>query len=214
MEDYSELIARCKKYEKESLIKGVAMGAVILSRMGPIYEKGAITKFQNIAVKFSTELEDINTITDFDNFHESFMKYFQNEIKDQDGGWLSYGEAQKAINVFLKNYVGKHNHPDLITANRISPFLHVPLDSVMIKYFRKNHKTDYNQYIAPTHIKVNLEFKASRPTSTGKIPDSELSKLKYIFEEVYMAWQRWFRDIYPEKPILLDTIWALEREKD
>jgi len=214
MEDYSNLINRCKDNEEEAIIKGAAMGAVILSRMGPIYQKGAVSIFQNLAVQYAGRLKEINTIEEFDKFHEEFIESVHASIKNNEGNSLSYGEAQKSINVFLKTYVDRGNHPDIETAKRLKPFLHVPLDSVMINHFRKNFKLGYAEYIAPYHNKINQEIKERNPTFTGKIPDATLSKLIYIFQDVYLAWQTWFRDIYPDKPILLDTIWALEREKD
>ncbi len=214
MENYSELIERCRNNEEEAIIKGAAMGAVILSRMGPIYERGSVSKFQKIAQRFSQELNDITTIEDFDIFHERFVESLQNEIKGQDGEKLSYGEAQKSINVFLKTYVDRSSRPRTLVAETIRPFLHVPLDSIMIKYFRKNFRSDYSIYIAPVHHQVNEWLRDTNPASTVKIPDRVLSELKYIFQEVYLAWQKWFRAIYPNKPVMLDTIWALERERN
>jgi hypothetical protein len=213
MEDYSELINRCKDKEEEAIIKGIAMGAVILSRMGTRYMKGSVKTFQDLALQFSPRLTTITTISEFDSFHESFVEAVQSHIKRKDGGQLSYGEAQKSINVFLKNYVDRSSLPDGATAKKVRPFLHVPLDSVMIRYFRKNYPQGYEKYILPEHRKINEQLKANNPKSI-KIPDRVLSELQYIFQEVYLAWQNWFREIFPEKPVLLDTIWSLERETD
>ena len=214
MENYSELIERCRNNEEEVIIKGVAMGAVMLSRMAPIYESGSVSKFQKIALRFSQELKNITTIEDFDILHERFVESLKNEIKGQDGEKLSYGEAQKSINVFLKTYVDRSSRPHTSVAETIRPFLHVPLDSIMIKYFRENFRSDYSIYIAPAHHQVNEWIRDNNPTFTGKMPDKELSKLKNICPEVYLAWQKWFRAIYPNKPVMLDTIWALERERN
>lgn len=212
MEDYFNIIERCKNNEEEAIIKGAAMGAIILSRMGPIYEKGSVRKFQNLALQFCRELKSISTIDDFDRFHEHFVECVRNSIiKSKDGGELSYGEAQKSVNVFLKTYVDRSSLPNPVTSKRIRPFLHVPLDSVMIKHFRKNFQLDYKIYIVPEHRKINESLKVQKPDSAIKIPDRVLSELQYIFKDVYLAWQKWFRDIYPAKPVLLDTIWSLER---
>lgn len=213
MENYSELIERCKHNEEDAIVKGAAMGAVILSRMGPIYEHGSVSTFQNIALRFSQKLKDITTVEEFDSFHGRFVEALQNEVKHKDGQKLSYGEAQKSINVFLKTYVDRSGRPDTLKADTIKQFLHVPLDSIMIKHFRTNFRSDYDKYIAPAHQEENKKLNAKNPTF-GKIPDRIFSELKYIYKDVYLAWQKWFRNIYPEKPVLLDTIWALEREKD
>jgi hypothetical protein len=214
MEDYSDLISRCRRSEEEAVIKGTAMGAIILSRMGPVYEKGAIRKFQNLAIKFSKDLKNVVTADDFETFHARFIEAVHDGIRKQDGGHLSYGEAQKSVNVFLKTYIDRSSLPDAESANRIRPFLHVPLDSVMIKYFRKNFRSDYDMYIGPAHDKENADFKSKNTQFTGKLSDAMLSELKNIFQDVYFAWQKWFRAIYSEKPILLDTIWSLERERE
>jgi len=121
-----------------------AMGAVILSRMGPIYERGSVSTFQNIALRFSQKLKDITTVEEFDSFHERFVEALQNEVKHKDGEKLSYGEAQKSINVFLKTYVDRSGRPDTLKADTIKQFLHVPLDSIMIKHFRTNFRSDYD----------------------------------------------------------------------
>jgi len=213
MEDYSELIKRCRDKEEEAIIKGIAMGAVILSRMGTRYMKGSVRPFQDLALQFSPRLESITTISEFDSFHESFVEAMQSHIKAKGGKELSYGEAQKSINLFLKNYVDRSSLPDGATAKRVRPFLHVPLDSVMIRYFRRNYPQGYGRYILPEHRRINEQFKAANPEA-GKIPDRVLSELTYIFQEVYLAWQNWFREIFPGKPVLLDTIWSLERETD
>jgi len=213
VEDYSELIKRCKDKEKEAVIKGIAMGAVILSRMGPIYMKGSVRTFQDLAVQFSLKLTSTTTTSEFDCFHESFVEAVQSHIRGKDGGDLSYGEAQKSINVFLKHYVDRSGLRDGATAKKVRPFLHVPLDSVVIRYFRENYPQSYEKHILPEHRKINEQFKAAHPEAV-KIPDRLLSELKYIFQEVYLAWQNWFREILPEKPVLLDTIWSLEREID
>jgi len=213
VEDYSKLVQRCKYEEEEAIIKGMAMGAVILSRMGARYMEGSVRPFQDLALQFSPRLTSIGTISEFDIFHESFVEAVQSHITERDGEALSYGEAQKPINVFLKHYVDWSSLPDGATAKRIRPFLHVPLDSVMIGHFRKNYPQGYEKHIAPEHRKINEQFKAVHPEAV-KIPDRLLSKLKHIYQEAYLAWQNWFREILPEKPVLLDTIWSLERESD
>lgn len=213
MQTYSDLIDRCKNKEEEAVIKGIAMGAVILSRMGPIYMKGSVKIFQDLALQLSPELRNITTMADFDQFHESFIDSVQHNIKRKDERKLSYGEAQKAVNVFLKNYVDRSSLPNEVTAEKLRPFLHVPLDSVMIQHFRDNFAEGYAEYIQPKHGRINQLVKAQDPNAE-MVSDRELSQLKHIVPEVYFAWQAWFRDIYPAKPVLLDTIWSLEREQD
>lgn len=214
MQNYSEMIKLCQDKEKEAAIKAMARGVIILTRMAPVYQEGAVDIFPEIAVDFCEKLKQVTTMDEFDDFHKEFMEDVRSGIKSRREpplSLLSHGEAQKCINVLLKTYVDRSNLPDTQTATRLKPFLHVPLDSVMIGYFKTSFESDYVSYISPAHARENAQFGAMNPGSSGKIPDRTLSKLAYIYEDVYVAWQKWFRAIYPAKPILLDTIWALER---
>jgi len=188
------------------------MGAVMLSRMVPELEKGCVPKFEDLAWQFSRKLRNIHTIGDFDTYHDKFIDAFIANIKNKHGKECSYGQAQKPINVFLKNYVDRSSLPDAKTAERIRPFLHVPLDSIVMRYLRTNFGSDYKAYITPCLNKMNAALPKINP-SILKLPDSEWLKLQNIYEESYLAWQKWLRDIYPSKPVLLDTIWSIERNK-
>ncbi len=58
---------------------------------------------------------------------------------------MSYGQAQKPVNVFLKVYVDWAKLPDRKTAIRLAKYLHVPLDSVVMGRVRREHRDDYHQ---------------------------------------------------------------------
>lgn len=104
----------------------------------------------------------------------------------------SYRQAQKAINVFLKLFVDWANLPDRKTAKRMRPFLHVPLDSVVMKTVIREYAEFYQQTIRPLQSGFNL---------------SRLSR------KAYNKWQELFRQKYPPKPLLFDVAWWSYRRK-
>jgi hypothetical protein len=77
------------------------------------------------------------------------------------------------------------------TADRIRPFLHCPLDSVIMKTIRKEHKELYKKHGKP-------RFKS----------------LKIIDDKDYEKWQKIIDEITGnEKPVLMDVIWYTRNPK-
>jgi hypothetical protein len=109
----------------------------------------------------------------------------------------SVGQAQKAINVFLKVYVDWARLPDRLTADRIVPYIHVPLDSILMKSIMCRF---------PSFKKNNIQ---------GILQERNYSySLSEINRRKYGLWQRFFRESHSPKPIIFDVIWALERKAD
>jgi len=211
--DYDNLVQRLMDSEVEVIAKELAMAEILLGRMVPRFAKNCMPRFQTLAWQYSQKLVDIDSMDDFDTFHKGFVTKFREQIESVDGGPSSYGEAQKPINLFFKSYVDRFAIPGEVTATKLRPFLHVPLDKVIIGYFKSNFKEDYDQFIAPVHQQINQLIKAEHPELSAKMPDSLLSQLKYLQENEYFAWQNWFREIYPDRPVLLDNVWFFERPK-
>jgi hypothetical protein len=108
---------------------------------------------------------------------------------------VSYGQAQKAVNVFLKVYVDWAKLPDRKTAARLGNFLHVPLDTIVMGQVRREHREWHNNIVARAY------------RAEGEWP-SDL-RLTIINRQMYRAWRRLFRKIRPRRPIDLDVIWSL-----
>ncbi len=115
-------------------------------------------------------------------------------IKTNDGHRCSYGQAQKAINVFLKLYVDWARRPNPKVANKILPFLHAPLDSILMGAIWEKYPNFYENDIR----NVQKEYNAN--LSLSKIGRNEYSK-----------WQSFFRNRYSLKPLLFDIAWAINR---
>jgi len=185
-------IEKLKKREKQSIIEVMAFMSYNPS-IGRVLEKGGVKVFQEMTIQKVSKLKEINTKKEFDTFHNKWMSEFMNNIKTNKSLKCSYGQSQKAINVFLKLFVDWANLPDDNTAKKILPFLHVPLDSILMKTISKNYVDFYEQEIKPL-LTSNQSFGLSR-----------------VNEEIYTKWQNFFREKYPEKPLLFDIVWAINR---
>lgn len=187
-----EFIEKLKKKEKQSIIEVMAFMSYNPS-IGRVLEKGGVKVFQAMAVKKVSKLKKINTEEEFDAFHKRWMFEFGNNIKTNKNIKCSYGQAQKAINVFLKLFVDWANLPNKNTAKKILPFLHVPLDSILMKKVSKNYIDFYKKEIKPLQ------------------EDNQNFRLSKVNERIYVKWQNFFREKYSEKPLLFDIVWAINR---
>jgi len=182
--------------ENESIIRVMAFMSYNPS-IGRVLEHGGVNVFQDMAVKYIKKLTKIKTKKGFDCFHSKWVNDIKDEIKTNVLKQCSYGQAQKAINVFLKLYVYWANLPDKKIAKLIVPFLHVPLDHIMMSSLKEKF---------PVFFK-NIRIIRGSEKNYGH----SLSKVK---KKEYDTWQSFFRKKYNVKPILFDTIWAIERKKD
>lgn len=158
--------------------------------IGRVFPKGGVNRFILMAWEMHRYLASIADQREFDVWHDKFVQTLIKEIGETSKGKpISYGQAQKPINVFLKLYVDWADLPNLKIANRLRPCLHVPLDSRVMKYSRNN----FPKYYA--------EFKLKR------------SSLATIDKVQYYRWQDFFRKVNPKKPLLLDVFWAVGRFK-
>ncbi|MBI4282412.1 MAG: hypothetical protein HY672_02865 [Chloroflexi bacterium] len=206
------LIADLKKRQPELVAKGIAMMTFNPS-IGRVLGKGTVRRFEELAWGEVQKLVHVKSLDEFDEFHDQFVNEVLETITTNKGEKVSYGEAQKPINVFLKVYVGHANLPDIALATRLRPFLHVPLDSVMMKYFRDNFRTQYKEFVPPVINRNLREFERLKGTPI-RLGDRLFLKLAMILSrEHYYAWQDLFRSLYPENPVLLDFVWSRERRK-
>jgi hypothetical protein len=177
-----------EKCENQAVFCTLAMMSYNPS-IGRVLEKGGVNKFIDIATEQFATINNIQTRQDFDLWHEQFAVKIQNQIKTALRHPSSYGEAQKPINVFLKVYVDWSGLPRIETVERLRPHLHVPLDSVMMKFTKQNFFDYYQKH----GLKV--------------------VNLAKIDRDLYNRWQKCFREIFPRKPLLMDIFWAKRRFK-
>jgi hypothetical protein len=164
--------------------------------IGRVLAPGSGLKFKGIAWRGLRTLTRLEDQVAFDRFHHRLVLRTGRMIRrTARKRRVSYGQAQKAVNVFLKVYVDWAKLPDRKTAVRLGNFLHVPLDSIVMGQVRREHQEHHKRIVA----------KAYR--AEGEWP-SDL-RLTIINRQMYKAWQRLFRKIRPRRPIDLDVIWSL-----
>jgi len=186
-------IKHLESRENESVIKAMAFMAYNPS-IGRVLAKNGVKSFAKMATSRVAVLSHITSAEDFDSFHHSWVTEIITKIhRNARGGSkkISYGQAQKPINVFLKLYVDWAHQPDEKTARRLLPWLHVPLDSIVMKNLSKKFSKEFNRDIHPLQ---------------GK--SYSLSK---IDRELYYCWQNLFRTKYSIKPLLFDIVWSTRR---
>ncbi len=188
-----ELIPTLLAQEPEAVVRVMAFMSYNPS-IGRVLQKGGVAIFQDMAVEKVKRLGNVNSAMDFDKFHSNWIEELTREIKRNNLKQCSFGQAQKAINVFLKLYVDWAKLPDKATASKLLPLLHVPLDSILMKTIAKKFPEFFE-----SKIKRLRHYNYTH----------SLSK---IGEEEYKAWQAFFRQSYPDRPILFDIIWALRRQ--
>jgi hypothetical protein len=162
--------------------------------IGRVLHKGGVEVFQAMAADKVPGLSAIKSVDDFDRFHHAWIDQFIRRIRNNRGKRCSVGQAQKAINVFLKVYVDWANLPNQQTANRLIRYIHVPLDKILMASILRKFP------------KFKSEIYAIREM---KNYSHSLSK---IGQKEYDQWQRFFRELHSAKPVLFDVIWAIERE--
>jgi len=162
--------------------------------IGRVLQKGGVRVFQDMMVRFVRELPSITTVNEFDNLHAKYVKELICQLKTTKDKPLSYGQAQKPINVFCKVFIDWALKPDKETSGRLLPFLHVPLDSILMKTIKQHYPDWY-----ASEVSLN---------SQAKTQEFSISK---IGMDTYRTWQEFFRREHPLKPLLFDVAWAINR---
>jgi hypothetical protein len=212
MYDYAHLIQTCREREQEEVKTGFELGTEVFSRLSKKMERDFLPKFQEMAWQFSKKLKPVTTIAEFDTYHHNFVVAVRNDMRSRSGTMLSYGEAQKPVNVFLKEYLEKSAILDAATIKRLSPYLHVTMDGVIILYLQSFFREDYLHYVAPANEGCGHIYTEKLLSFHKKdISESHLTQLMFFNREVYTAWQGWFRRICPNRPVLLDAVWSIAR---
>ena len=162
--------------------------------IGRVLEKGGVKKFQELMANMVPQLTEVRDRAQFDALHARCVEKIIADFKTSRGSAPTYGQAQKPVNVFFKVYVDWAGRPDQRTQARLVPFLHVPLDSILMKAVKRRHGPWYAKKIKPYLTSSQQEFSLSK-----------------ISREAYLTWQQFFREIYPDKPLIFDIAWALNR---
>ncbi len=193
--DGSSFLEQLQDEEPESIVRGVA-SLTFLRSQGRTLAKGSQRKFLDFTwCDVYPKLKSIETSVQFDKQHEAWVESLQQMLVPHNGKPASYGQGQKSLNVFLKFYVDYASRPDTDTSSRLRPWLHCPLDKVVMKHLSKMFPEDYTSRLEKLH-------KGS--------PQQRFS-LSEMRDDAYREWQVWIRELSPQKPVLVDVLWAFKR---
>jgi hypothetical protein len=203
--------------EPEAITRTLAMMAYNRA-IGRVLESGGVDRFSDLMVQTIPKLYGWVTREHFDTWHGEICEGIMDSFKTSRQTTVSYGQAQKPVNVFLKVYVDWAKQPTQALAEKLIPWLHVPLDSVLMKFFKREFPEEYENHIGRIRRR-RIDRSAERlkgikgPRSIAYLMLGHEFSLAAIDKETYLAWQEFFRTLYPGKPVALDIIWALERSK-
>lgn len=170
-----------------------------------VLEKKGVKKFELLMSQLVSELPRITRLSmikrqkEFDKLHKKYMDKIIKKFtrsKNSKSSKVSYGQAQKPINVFLKLYVDWAKRPNSNVRKKILCFLHVPLDKILMHSIKNEYLGWYSCKIKPKIKNVNQPYSLSK-----------------INMRLYNEWQKFFREKYPNKPLIFDLVWALNRNK-
>lgn len=188
-------LEKLKAFERESTEKTLLMMAYNPS-CARIFSEEANKKIKRRILSIINHLSEISTQNEFDMIHKDVLDRIVQDVRNyrvrNQSGRISYGQAQKGLNVFLKVYVDWAHLPSIEISNAIVKFLHCPLDSIVMKTIRKRERVLYLEY--------------------GNLPCDLKSIMTY---DQYINWQRLIDKILEkkgggQKRILIDVIWYLE----
>ena len=183
-----------------------------------VLEKGGVSRFADLMTDAIPKLYGSVTRDTFMAFHDDTCGRILADFKTARRQTLSYGQAQKPLNVFLKVYVDWAKQPTRELAEHLTPLLHVPLDSVMMKFMKKEFSAEYEAAIGALR-RQKLEritervktISAATPGAVARHLVGNEFSLAAIDKEIYLRWQDFFRSLWPGKPVQLDIIWAIKR---
>ena len=191
-------LEKLRDHEREAIDKTMLMMTYNPS-CARIFSNEANVKIKKRIFSIIESLSDIETQKSFDRIHKDILDGIVANVKNfrrtNPSGIITYGQAQKGLNVFLKVYVDWANLPSPEIADNVRAFLHCPLDSFVMKTLKRSEMELYQRY-------------ARLPCDLKNITT----------HEQYFNWQKLIDEIIQgkgetEKRTLIDVIWYLESLK-
>jgi hypothetical protein len=208
--------------EQEAITRTLAMMAYNPA-IGRVLEEGSVGRFSDLMMDIVPRFYGEVSRERFETLHAETCARIIESFKTNRGKALSYGQAQKPLNVFFKVFVDWAKQPDRELAEKLVPLLHVPLDSVLMTFIKREFPDEYQKNIGrlreqkrdrlTQRIALRSEFASNARGLARHVQGREFS-LSSIDKELYIVWQLLLRSLYSAKPVLLDIIWVLERRAD
>ena len=193
----SEWLLDLKAKEDLSVVRGLGSLAFVRAQ-GRTLEERSQEKVLALLWTIRGELESIQSQEQFDKRHRAWVANALQVLRTNRKGQLAYGQGQKTINVFLKFYVDWASRPTADAAAQLRPWLHCPLDKVIMEALRSHDTDTWRRRIWEPHYR-------------GRVEHQQRASMSSVNEPAYRAWQSWIRELSPEKPVLIDALWSLLR---
>lgn len=193
----SELLLDLKAKEELSVVRGLGSLAFVRAQGRTLEERSQEKVLAQLWV-IRGELESIQSPEQFDQRHHAWVENALQVLRTNRNNQLAYGQGQKTINVFLKFYVDWASRPTSDAAARLRPWLHCPLDRVVMEALRSHDTEAWRGRIWEPHYR-------------GRVAHQQRASMASVNEPAYRAWQSWIRELSPEKPVLIDALWSLLR---
>jgi len=190
-------LAGLAQNEDLSIVRGLGSLAFVRAQ-GRTLEERSQDKVLSLLWDIRCELDSISSREMFDARHHAWTGRALEVLRTNRQSQLAYGQGQKTINVFLKFYVDWASRPNGEVAGRLRPWLHCPLDKVVMEALRSHDVETWRKRIWTLHYK-------------DRVSHQQRASMSMIDESAYRAWQDWIRELSPAKPVLIDTVWSLLR---
>jgi hypothetical protein len=186
------------KSEREAIDRTLLMMAYNPS-CARIFSTQVNLQIKNVIYSVIKQMRSATDQNSFDRIHKDILDEIVGSIENQKTGKspkrITYGQAQKGLNVFLKVYVDWGNLPDIDTAATLKPLLHCPLDSIVMNSIKSQEPILYKKYGCP--------------------PGSMRGIVSY---EQYKTWQKLCDEIVSisncPKRTIIDILWYLGSQKE
>lgn len=210
-----ELLMFITGKEPEAIIRSLAMMAYNPA-IGRVLRKGSVDEFSELMVRTVPKFYGLASRERFNAIHAETCEQMLGVLKTNRGEILSYGQVQKPLNVFFKVYIDWAKQPNRELAEKLAPFLHVPLDSLLMGFIAREFPGEYSIRVGLLRTRLAASVGEAMKTTPGTVERMLLRQkfsLAGINKEMYAAWQEFLVSLYPAKPVALDIIWALERTR-
>ena len=162
----SKLVLELTAKEDLAIVRGLGSLAFVRGQ-GRTLEEKSQEKVLELLWAIRCELEDIGSRDEFDRRHHVWVGSAVQVLRTNRQSQLAYGQGQKTINVFLKFYVDWASRPSAEIAARLRPWLHCPLDKVIMEALRSHDTETWRRRIwgatlprahQPSATRVDVEY--------------------------------------------------------
>jgi hypothetical protein len=193
-----EWLLDLKANEDLSVVRGFGSLAFVRAQ-GRTLEERSQEKVLAMLWTIRGGLESIQSPEQFDKRHRAWVENALQVLRtNRPAGTTCVRTGPKDNQRLLKFYVDWASRPTADAAARLRPWLHSPLDKVIMEALRSHDTDTWRRRIWEPHYR-------------GRAEHQQRASMSSVNEPAYRAWQSWIRELSPEKPVLIDALWSLLR---